>query len=72
MNESVVVQGINAILAAAEIPANVSSFAITFDHAGISDADAGRALTYAINKFAEDPPEDFGIHSLLDASKAYV
>ena len=72
VNESVVVQGINAILAAAEIPANVSSFAITFDHAGISDADAGRALTYAINKFAEDPPEDFGIHSLLDASKAYV
>ncbi len=72
VNESLVEQGINAILAAAKIPTTVASFEIAFDHAGISDADAGRALTYAINKFADDPPENFGIHSLLDASKAFV
>lgn len=72
VNEGLVEQGINAILAAAKIPTTVASFEIAFDHAGISDADAGRALTYAINKFAEDPPENFGIHSLLDASKAFV
>jgi EAL domain-containing protein (putative c-di-GMP-specific phosphodiesterase class I) len=72
INESVVEQGINAILASAKIPAQVASFEIAFEQGSLSDADAARALTYAINKFAEDPPESYDIHSLLDASKAFV
>lgn len=48
------------------------SASLDLDLAGLSPADAGQALRYAINRFAESKGADFDIHSLREGLDAMV
>jgi EAL domain-containing protein (putative c-di-GMP-specific phosphodiesterase class I) len=64
--------GIRRILDDARLTSAVKTFELAFDMGELTEADAARAITYSVRRFADEAPETFSIRSLRDGANAIL